>query len=234
MASTFPKSFGLLLFPQFEVLDITGPIEALNCLARLPDFKGMKLSIISQTLEPLNPGPVAPNTAGRDFIGVQQWIPTHTYATAPPLDVLLVPGGLGVNGDVDDAVAFIRHTYHGRDGQKPLEYLISVCNGGALLARAGVLDGKTVTTSKLDWDNVTALGRKTHWIAKARWMASGNVWTTSGVSAGLDGVIAWMETLLPREVVARILVIMEYNRVESAEDDPFAAMNGCKDVLPQE
>jgi transcriptional regulator GlxA family with amidase domain len=234
MANKFPKSFGLLLFPQFEILDVAGPVEALNCLARFPGFEDMKLSIVSRTLEPLNPGPVAPDTKGCNFIGVQQWIPTHTYKDAPPLDCLIVPGGFGVEKDVDDAVAFIRDTYCGRDGHPPLQYLISVCNGTTLLARSGVLDGKTATTSKMEWEKVTALGRKTNWIAKARWVADGNIWTTSGVSAGLDGVVAWMHSLLPKDVVNRITEIMEYSPVESADNDPFAAMSGCKDVPPKE
>ena len=234
MANAFPKSFGLLLFPQFEVLDVAGPIEALNCLARFPGFEDMKLSIVSKTLEPLNPGPVAPDTQGRNFVGVQQWVPTHTFKDAPPLDCLIVPGGLGVEKNVDDAVAFIRDTYRGRDDHPPLQYLISVCNGGALLASSGVLDGKTATTSKMEWEKVTALGKKTNWTAKARWVADGNIWTTSGVSAGLDGVVAWMHSLLPKALVDRITEIMEYSPVESADDDPFAAMNGCKDVPPKE
>ena len=141
MANKFPKSFGLLLFPQFEVLDVAGPIEALNCLARFPSFDAMKMSVIAPTTDPVNPGPIAPDNLGRDFVGVQHYLPTYTFANAPPLDVLIVPGGLGVKADVRDAVSFIRNTYYGRDGHPPLKYLISVCNGAALLARAGVLDG---------------------------------------------------------------------------------------------
>ena len=63
---------------------------------------------------------------------------------------------------------------------------------------------------------------------------SEKIWTTSGVSAKLNGVIAWLATLLSRELMRKILEIMEYNRVESAEDDPYAAVNDCKNIMPQE
>ena len=188
---------------------MAGPIEALNYLARFPGFEDMSLSVIAPTTEPINPGPIAPDTSGRDFVGVQHYLPTHTFDNVPPLDVLIVPGGLGVKANVGDAVPFIRNTYYCRDGHPPLKYLISVCNGAFLVAQSRVLDGRKATTSRAEWDQVTVLGKRTHWIAKARWVAGGNIWTTSGVSAGLDGVIAWLLTLVPSDVVSKVLEIMK-------------------------
>ncbi|KAH0556699.1 hypothetical protein GP486_005512 [Trichoglossum hirsutum] len=141
-AAALPTRFGLLLYPQWEVLDVFGPAEALNVLSR-PEFgagyKHFSLSIISTTLEP-----VPAMAAGNPF--QQALTPTHTVDNAPPLDVLLVPGGLGSGSkDTDPLVKFIRDRY------PSLMYLITVCTGADLAARAGVLDGRKATTNKAAW-----------------------------------------------------------------------------------
>ena len=241
-AASFPKSFGILLFPQFEVLDAAGPIEALNVLARSDGFEDMTLSIISKTSEPISVGPVPPNTKGRNFLGPQLYVPTHTFESAPHIDVLIVPGGGGAmdplpggaKPDTDGHIDFIRKTFNGLDGRQPLKYLISVCNGTMLLIKAGVLDGVKATTTKDLWKTITEMGPKTHWIGKARWVDSGRLWTTSGVSAGTDGVLAWMESLVGSDRVTYVVNAMEWRRAESPEDDPFATVFGCEDVLPKD
>ncbi|EME79696.1 uncharacterized protein MYCFIDRAFT_212291 [Pseudocercospora fijiensis CIRAD86] len=231
----FPKSFGALYFPGFEVLDIAAPLEALNCLTRFPGFEDLNLSIISKTLDPISVGE-------NSFMNAQKYLPTHTFETAPQLDVLLIPGGVGAAptpfpdgtdlSHMQEYLEFIRSTYHGsgEGGKKPLKYILSICNGAGLLAAAGILDGKKATTNKELWKFVTKLGPKTHWVSHARWVCDGNVWTTSGVSAGADGVLAWMSGLLPEESVRGVVVGMEWIRAKNAEDDPFA--EGLEDVEP--
>lgn len=237
-ASSFPKSFGVLLYPQFEVLDVAAPIEALNVLARLEGYEDMRLSIISKTLDPVSVGPIAPDTKSLGFAGTQLYIPTHTFETVPHLDVLLVPGGLGSmdplpgggKPDIEDHITFLQDVFHGLKGKTPLKYLISVCNGSILLLKAGLLDGQTATTNKDGWKYITGMGPKTNWIAKARWVDSGRIWTTSGVSAGADGVLAWMESLIPKETLTQVVNTMEWIRAENADNDPFAAIFRCQDV----
>lgn len=247
--ATFPKSFGVLLYPQFEVLDVAGPIEALNTLARLEasdgedkqPYKDITLSLIAKTFDQVTPGPIYPDKAGVNFSGRQFYQPTHTFDNAPQLDVLLVPGGYGSlsplpgggQADLDEAIAFIRKTYDGYDGHPPLKYLISVCTGSGLLAQSGVLDGRRATTNKAAWKEVTPLGEETYWVATARWVVSGNVWTTSGVSAGTDGMVAWLAKMLPEKVVEQVTISMEYSPARKPEDDPFAAVWGCQDVPPR-
>jgi hypothetical protein len=126
-APQFPKSLGLLLYPQFEVLDVAGPIETLNCLARSDGFGDMKLSIISRTLGPVSIGPNDRHEKGSGCLGVQLYQPTHTFDTAPQLDVLLVPGSAGsivpppkgYNVDIDDYIQFVRSACQGFGDRKP-------------------------------------------------------------------------------------------------------------------
>ena len=237
MTSTKPISYGLLLFPQFEVLDAQGPIETLNVLSQQLDHQDIKLGVIAQSLDPVNPGPIPPNKASVQFNGQQHYLPTHTFETAPPLDVLIVPGGRGTNRpkeEIQPMLDFIHNSYFGSNGRQPLKYIFSICTGSALLAEAGVLDGQTATSNKKAWERVTPKGPRTHWIARARWVTSGNVWTTSGVSAGIDGMVAMIGSIWGDEMADRVCDVIEYSRVHDSGNDPFAEANGCKDVLPAE
>ena len=63
---------------------------------------------------------------------------------------------------------------------------MSVCTGSALLARAGVLDGLKATTNKRAFDWVRSQGPRVTWMPRARWVQDGSVFTSSGVSAGMD------------------------------------------------
>lgn len=231
---TKPRSYGLLLFPGFEVLDATGPIELLNCLSQDLDIPELELSVIASTLDPVTPAFGSRSAAGYGFQSRQVFLPTHTFGTAPMLDVLIVPGGAGTRAsgiEIETLCNFIRTQYYGSEDRPPLKYIFSVCNGAKLLAEAGILDGRKATTNKKQWRQVTGLTRKTHWVAKARWVASDNVWTTSGVSAGIDGMAAFIEEVYGKGAATKACDEAEYIRHLETEDDPFAERFGCLDVI---
>jgi hypothetical protein len=102
---TPPLHYALLLFPQWELLDAAGPVEALQTLARLPADQfphgaNMTLSIIAPSLEPIGTGPVTSRPAESPQVfptAVEtRMVPTHTYDDLPKqVDVLIVPGGFG-------------------------------------------------------------------------------------------------------------------------------------------
>jgi transcriptional regulator GlxA family with amidase domain len=129
--------------------------------------------------------------------------------------------------DNSKLINFIRNRY------PKLQYLITVCTGAALAAQAGVLDGHNATTNKMRFNSTVEFGPKTYWVAQARWVQSGNIWSSSGVSAGTDAVIAWIEALYGNDTVTAVINEMEYNRVTDPHDDPFAALYGDVDVPPK-
>lgn len=106
----------------------------------------------------------------------------YTFEDAPHVDILLVPGGLGIRAmeDAGDTSVqkFIRSRY------PSLQYLLSVCNGAIALAKTGLLDGKKATSNKALWNWALEVGPNVHWQPSARWTEDGNIWTSSGVSAG--------------------------------------------------
>jgi transcriptional regulator GlxA family with amidase domain len=210
-----PKHFGLLIFPGFEALDAFGPMEVINDLSRTQDIT---LAIIAHTLDP-----VSTQVKGVHRVG-QRVLPTHTFADAPALDVLIVPGGWGAFKPAPELLEYVRTA-----GPK-VKHLLTVCNGAALVAQTGILDGKKATTNKAIWKECVAQGPKVTWIAKARWVRDGDVWTSSGVSAGIDVVLAWVESVFGKDVADGTANGMEFVRAETSEDDPFARMYKCEDV----
>ncbi|KAL4933893.1 DJ-1/PfpI family protein [Aspergillus undulatus] len=217
---TQPLRIGLLLFPGFQSLDAFGPIDCLNVLS---NDHPLTLSILSHTLDPVSTRPPqSPHRLG------QSVLPTHTFATAPELDVLLVPGGQGTR--IPDAEAILAAVDFIRDVYPSLKYLITVCTGSSLAARAGILDGRKATTNKAvfreteSW--ISSSGGKVEWIPKARWVVDGNVWTSSGVSAGIDVLLAWMKSVYGGHVARGVAEAIEYTRHEEAGDDPFARSYG--------
>ena len=143
MSSQLQK-YGVALFSGFQALDVFGPVDLLNFLSK---SHTLQISLIAPTLDPVSTRPPSqPHRTG------QSVVPTHTYETAPDdLEVLLVPGGLGTF-EVEDTqvvVDFIKSRY------PKLQYLLTVCTGSALAARAGVLDGKKATSNKLLFKSVS-------------------------------------------------------------------------------
>ncbi|KAJ5679809.1 hypothetical protein N7462_008053 [Penicillium macrosclerotiorum] len=206
---------GVVLFPGFQALDVFGPVDCINVLS---NTENISLAMLSTTLDPVTTKPAnIPKRVG------QSVVPTHTFATAPPLDVLLVPGGHGTRGSgpiVQACINFIRETY------PSLKYLITVCTGSGLAARAGVLDGKRATTNKAGWHEIVAMGPQVQWIPHARWVTDGNVWTSSGVSAGIDVTLAWIEKVYGKAKAKHLSEQIEYTRHEDSNVDPFAQIYG--------
>ncbi|KAL5340839.1 class I glutamine amidotransferase-like protein [Aspergillus crustosus] len=225
MTTTNPLRIGLVLFPGFQALDAFGPIDCLNVLSRTYP---LTLSILSHTLDPVSTAVSSSSsstpTSSTPIAISQSVVPTHTFSTAPDLDVLLVPGGLGTrlldSDSIKASIEFIADVY------PSLQYLITVCTGSALAAKAGVLDGKKATTNKRAFKEVTAWREDVEWVARARWVVDGNVWTSSGVSAGIDVILAWIGSVYGEEVARGIAVGFEYTRHEDAEEDPFAGLYG--------
>lgn len=65
-----------------------------------------------------------------------------------------------------------------------LEFLLSVCNGAVALAKSGLIDGRRATSNKALWKWALEAGPKVNWVPEARWVEDGNIWTSSGISAG--------------------------------------------------
>jgi len=230
--STVPVRFGMILFPAFTPLDAFGPLDILNVLSA---SQPLELSIIAQTLDPVSTRSLKPQAANSNFS--ESIVPTHTFANPPAdLDVLFIPGGPGtrvVNSPdpslrMADLVAYIKNTY------PTLQYLVSVCTGAQLVAKAGVLDGRTATTNKRAFKEIAPSGPKTYWRAHARWVVDGNVYTSAGVTAGIDATLQFIADVWGEPTAERLASGIEHIRHLTPDDDPFSAALGLVDIPPTE
>jgi putative intracellular protease/amidase len=196
-----PLVLGVVLFPDFELLDVYGPLEVLGHLK--DEFR--ILTIGSE------PGPVASSQGPRT-------VTDHGLGDAPALDALLVPGGMGTRREVenDRLLGWLR------ERAAAATLVTSVCTGSALLARAGVLDGRRATSNKRSWDWVVSQGPKVDWVRRARWVEDGKFWTSSGVSAGIDMTLRLVATRLGQEAAEEFAWRIEYTWHREADVDPFA------------
>ncbi|PVH73400.1 class I glutamine amidotransferase-like protein [Cadophora sp. DSE1049] len=215
-----PTRFGYILFPGFQALDVFGPLDALNLLSLQYTIN---LTLLSTTLDPVATEKTSWWKSPINSTFGESVLPTHTFDTAPELDVLIVPGGLGTRAPaplLDPAIAFIKDRY------PSLQYLITTCTGSWLAARSGVLDGRRATSNKAAWARTPEMGPKVKWVAEARWMVDGNIWTSSGVSAGIDVTIAWISSVFSEKAAVQVVNMMEYIRHTNSTDDPFARLYG--------
>lgn len=196
------RTIAALVFEGFELLDLYGPLEMFGLHA-----DAFEIRIVAEAATPVvsAQGPRA--------------APDATLEERDDYDILLIPGGRGTRRGV---------------GNRPLldwiaraaaraEITASVCTGSALLARAGVLDGRAATTNKLAFEAMTKYGLKTDWRRSARWVEDGRVFTASGVSAGIDMSLAVIERLLGPDSARDAAFWAEYVRNPNPDDDPFAA-----------
>lgn len=171
-----PRNYGVLLYRAFDFQDVFGPLEVLYGVSKTHQTNRF---LLAETLDPVL---TQPRMAGMNPTNSSVYptlLPTHTFADAPDLDVLIIPGGLGMRAPDEQLKAelkFITDTY------PKVKYLITVCTGLALLARTGILDGRRATTNKTSWKGVVGFGPLVKWVAPARWVVDGNIWSAAGVS----------------------------------------------------
>ena len=208
-------NYAVLLFRGFQALDVFGPLDPLNLLARK---YSITLSIIGPSLSPVSTLPPTGNDS--DSLFSESIVPTHTYASRPSnIDVLIIPGGSGVLHE--DTIAPVIDL--AQDLVPTVQTVFTVCTGSHVLARTGLLDGKHATTNKVRFNEISRLSPAVQWVRKARWVVQdeGRIWTSSGVSAGIDAMLAFLEGHYGKDQVNTLAAIMEYSRAESADDDPF-------------
>ena len=199
--SPTPRVLGAVLYENFELLDLYGPLEMFGSLG--PD---VRIVTIAETT-----GPV------RSFQGPKT-LAEFDLASAPKLDLILVPGGLGTIAALESAplLDFLRERSAGAD------VTMSVCSGSAILAKAGILDGRRATSNKQFFDMARVQSDKAQWVEEARWVEDGNVATSSGVSAGTDMALGIIARLYGQETAQRIAELTEYQWHSDPTSDPFA------------
>lgn len=199
------RSIAVVLFHEFESLDVFGPVEMFGMVA-----DSFEICMVAEGV-----GEVASRQGPKS-------IAEFGFDEKRQYDILLVPGGPGTRKEVDNQrlLDWIREQSPGA------EYVTSVCTGSALLARAGVLDGVRATTNKRAFAWAASQGDEVNWEKQARWVEDGKFFTSSGVSAGMDMSLALIARLLGEEAAEQVAMATEYEWHRDASWDPFAKVHG--------
>ncbi len=193
---------GCLLFPRMTQLDLTGPYEVFT---RVP---GAEVLLLWKTLEPI------------EADSGLRMLPYATLRDCPPLDIICVPGGPGVNALMEDeeVLAWLR------ERAADARYVSSVCSGSLVLGAAGLLRGKRATSHWGARDLLTAFGATP---AQGRVVRDGNLFTGGGVTAGIDFALTMVAEVAGSDVAKGIQLQIEY-----APAPPFDA--GTPETAPAE
>ncbi len=183
-------------------LDITGPYEV---LARTP---GWTIDLVSETTAPV-----------RTDRGLTL-LPTQTRESAKPSDILVVPGGAGIDAILlDDAwLDYVR-----REGERA-KYVFGICTGSMLLAAAGLLNGKKAGAH---WQARDLLAKFGVSVSDERMTVDGKYYTSGGVTSGIDMALRVVADAAGEQVARKIQLAIEYDPAP-----PFAG--GTPKTSPKE
>ncbi|HUZ61284.1 MAG TPA: DJ-1/PfpI family protein [Hanamia sp.] len=193
-------NIAVLLFEDFETLDVFGPVEILG---RLKDLYTLKFYSLK--------GGQIKNSHGVSILT------ESVKEINNVVDILLIPGGLGTRKEINNnfLIEKIREISHAS------KYVMTVCTGSALLAKTGLLNGKKATSNKRAFDWAITNGENVNWIKKARWTVDGKFYTSSGVSAGMDMALGFLSDRHGIQFARQVAFQIEYNWIEDKDNDNF-------------
>jgi transcriptional regulator GlxA family with amidase domain len=186
---------GVALFDGAEELDWAGPWEVLAAWATQWPDDGVRVLTLAREAGTI--------TCAKGL----RVLPDETWESAPPLDVLVYPGGLGTRRElVDEAVLdWMREIAAGGT------VVSSVCTGSLVLAAAGLLDGRPATTHWQSLELLPTLGREIEVRPDDRFVDDGSVITAAGVSAGIDMALHLVARLHSRERAREVRRYIQYD-----------------------
>ena len=183
--------FGVLVFDGVEELDFVGPWEILKIWSKVAGGPE-DCFIIAESKSPI--------TCARGL----SINPHISFEDSPKLDFLLVPGGRGTRKEVENRslLAFVERQAKG------CQAVLSVCTGSFILHAAGLLSGKNATTHWASLERLRALGDVK--VLEKRFVEDGSIWTSAGISAGMDLMLAFIARTSGEDVASEVQFSAEY------------------------
>lgn len=198
-------------FDRALLLDIAGPLQVFSSANQLLSAPYYDVRVITETGAPVITETGVSIAAHGDFSG------------APPKGDLIVPGGPGV----DDAKSHLPLLDFLKEASTGQNRVISICSGSALLAEAGLLDGKEATSHWTRMDTLRSLYPEVNWKPDAIFTQDGNTYCSAGVTAGIDLFLTLVEADLGRpmalDVARELVVFMRRSGGQSQYSRPLKA-----------
>lgn len=189
-----PLRVVILVFDEIEVLDFCGPFEVFSVANRNAEARLFDISIVAES----------PTVVARGGLSVNR---QHSLECSPHADVLLIPGGIGVNALLENASVASWIKTHAANAQ----LVASVCTGAVLLAHCGLLDGLSATTHHRCIEQLRRVAPQTRVVTDQRFVDQGSIITSAGISAGIDMSLHIVGKLAGIEIARDVAARMEYD-----------------------
>ena len=193
------RTVGIYLFDDIEVLDFAGPFEVFSTASRV------KARLVPNTPKPFEVFTIADTIRTISARGGLIVEPHFDIASHPRLDVLVVPGGI-VTSEIkrEIIIDWIART------ASTSTITASVCTGSFLLGQAGLLSGKDATTHWEDIGDLRSMFPDINVQTETRWVDTGHVVTSAGISAGIDMCLHLVARLESEDLAIRTARQMEF------------------------
>ncbi|WP_336972638.1 DJ-1/PfpI family protein [Bacillus thuringiensis] len=188
-------SVGIFLFNEVEVLDFAGPFEVFS-VTEVNEEKPFTVYTVSENGEMIT---------ARNGLKVQ---PDYSIENLPPVDILIIPGGLGAREYEIKNEIVIKWI---RQQMKEVKLMTSVCTGALLLAKAGLLEGLKATTHWASIEKFKNEFQNVEVIENVKFVDEGHIITSAGISAGINMAFHIVKNLLGMHVAEDTAKGMEYD-----------------------
>ena len=189
------RNVGIFVFENAEVLDFAGPFEVFSVTSELHNHSLFNVSIVAQELSPV----IAVNGLSVN--------PNYDFETCPDLDILIIAGGFGTRKQLANQKAL---DWIAKQHQHT-EYTLSICTGSTLLGALRYLDEQPYCTHHEVYDMMEELVPSGKPQKEKRFVQTGKIFTSGGISAGIDLSFHLVQKLLGSDIAAQTAKYMEYD-----------------------
>lgn len=190
------RNIGILLFDDAEVLDFAGPFEVFSVTSELNNFDPFEVFTVSETIKPIR---------AVNGLSVN---PTFDFKRCPNIDILIIAGGSGTREQMENEILLDWiDTVH-----QQTEFTVSICSGSRLLGVLGLLDGKPYCTHHEVYEHMKEIAPTGMPQYNKRFVNTDKLYTSGGISAGIDLSFHLVEQLLGEKTAERTATYMEYDR----------------------
>ena len=188
------RNVAIFIFDEVEVLDFCGPFEVFSVTGRRQNMHPFNVYTVAETRRPV---------LARNELSVN---PKHDFKDCPAPDLLVIPGGFGTRREMKNpaAVEWLRAC------APRAELVLSICTGALIMARAGLLDGLTVTTHHGAVEELRQAAPHATIDTSRRFIDNGKVIVAAGVAAGIDASFHVVARLLGKEQALETATYIEY------------------------
>ncbi|WP_299533528.1 DJ-1/PfpI family protein [Ulvibacterium sp.] len=189
------RNIGILIFDHAEVLDFAGPFEVFSVTSELNNFEPFDVFTVGESLESIS---------AVNGLSVN---PKYDFKNCPTIDILIIAGGSGTRKLMKNnaVLNWISQVY------QKTELTLSICSGSRLLGVLGLLDDKPYCTHHQVYEHMQELVPTGDPQQEKRFVSTGNIYTSGGISAGIDLSFHIVAKLLGEESANRTATYMEYD-----------------------